>query len=123
MVMGELDIGPRQSNIPPKGKIVGVMVQYVELSLKISNNLPCSLLEKVLTETREINLGFRQALLPSIIQVLLVDHQVFIVMVITGVDIGLRPSNFLHKPWWTKHSPPNVYSRSYSMGCSRREST
>ena len=37
------------------------------------------------------------ALLPPIIQVVLVDHQIFIVMVMIEVDIGIRPDKFLHK--------------------------
>ena len=48
--MGELDIGTRPYTIPPKDKIVGVMVQYVEVGLNISTTLPCSMWEKVFME-------------------------------------------------------------------------
>ena len=44
----------------------------------------------------EVDLGLRPALLPPIIQVILVDHNFFIVVVITEVEIGLRPDNFMH---------------------------
>ena len=44
MVMRELDIGPRPDTIPPKEEIVGVMVQDVEVGLKILSTLPCSIL-------------------------------------------------------------------------------
>ena len=44
-----------------------------------------------------VDIGLRLALLPPIIEVVLVDHNIFIVMVITEIYIGLIPSNFLHK--------------------------
>ena len=43
-----------------------------------------------------VDLGLRPSLLPPIIQVILVDHPISIVMVITEVKIGLRTANFLH---------------------------
>ena len=42
----------------------------------------------------EVYLGLRKALIRPIIQVILVYHQVFIVMVILGVDRGLSHANF-----------------------------
>ena len=39
MVMVELDIGPRPSTLPPKEEILGVMVKYVEVFLKISSTM------------------------------------------------------------------------------------
>ena len=45
---------------------------------------------------RELYLGLVPALLPSIIQFIIVDYLVFIVMVITEVVIGLTPDNFIH---------------------------
>ena len=54
------------------------------------------MLEKVLIELEEVDLGIGPALLPPIIYVIMVDHLVFIVMVITEVDIGITPANFLH---------------------------
>ena len=54
------------------------------------------MLDKVLMELGEVDIGIITALLPTIIQVILVDHMVFIVMVITEVDIGITQANFLH---------------------------
>ena len=48
MVMGELDMVPRQATILPKEDIVGVTLQDMEVGLMRSTNLPCSMLEKVL---------------------------------------------------------------------------
>ena len=44
----------------------------------------------------EMDLGLVPALLPTIIQVILVDNMGFIVMVIKEVDIGLTTASFLH---------------------------
>ena len=44
----------------------------------------------------EVDIGLGPALRPPIIQVIMVDHLVFIVTVITEVGIGLTPANFLH---------------------------
>ena len=66
-------------------------MQEMVVCLKISTASPCSMLEKVLMSMGEVNLGFRPALLPTKVQVILVDHQVSIFMVITEMDIGLNP--------------------------------
>ena len=57
MVMIELDIGPSPENLPLKENILGVMVQYVKLVLKRSTTLPCSMLEKVLMDMGEVDIG------------------------------------------------------------------
>ena len=44
----------------------------------------------------EVDLGLGPSLLPPIIQVIMVDHLVFIVMVITEVDIDITPANFTY---------------------------
>ena len=44
VVMGELDICLRSDTIPPKEDIVGVMLQDVEVGLKISATIHCSIL-------------------------------------------------------------------------------
>ena len=44
----------------------------------------------------EMDLGLVPALLPPIIQLTMVDHLVFIVMLITEVRIGLTSAKFLH---------------------------
>ena len=44
----------------------------------------------------EVDLGIGPDLLPPIIQVIMVDHIIFIVMAITELGIGLTPANFLH---------------------------
>ena len=54
------------------------------------------MLEKVLVALGELDLGFGPARLPTIIQLIKLDHLVFIVMVITEVGIGITPANFLH---------------------------
>ena len=76
MVMKELDIGTIPDSLPPKEEIVGVMVQDVEVGLKISTTLPCSTMEKVLMVLGEAYLGLGLALSPPIIQVVLVYHLV-----------------------------------------------
>ena len=72
------------------------MVQYMKLGLNISTNHNFLMLEKVLMALGEVDISLGPALLPSIIQVIMVDHLVFIVMVITEGDIGITSSNFLH---------------------------
>ena len=47
MAMGGLDIGPRPSIIPPEEEISGMKFQDMEVGLKISTALPCSILDKV----------------------------------------------------------------------------
>ena len=82
MVMGELDICARTATLTTKEEIVGVVVQYIEVCLKRSITSPCAMLEKLLTELGELGLSLGTALLPPIIHVIMVDHLVFIVMVI-----------------------------------------
>ena len=72
------------------------MVQDAELSLKILTTRPCSMLEKVLMALVEVDFGLGPDLLPTIIQVIMVDHMGFIVMPIKEVDIGIPPSNVMH---------------------------
>ena len=47
-------------------------------------------------ELGEVDISIIPDLLPPIIWVIVVDHMVFIVMVITEVDIGITQANFLH---------------------------
>ena len=96
MVMGELDIGPRSASITNKEEIVVVMMQYMKVGLKRSSTCPFSMSDKVLIVLGEVYLGIRPALLPPIIQVIMVYQLVFIVMVITEVDMGIRPANCMH---------------------------
>ena len=63
----KLYIGTRPATITPEEEIVGVTVQYMEVGLNISTTLRCSMLEKVLMELGEVDLGLRQALLNPII--------------------------------------------------------
>ena len=44
----------------------------------------------------ELYIGLRPALIPPTNKVILVYRQVFIVMAMTEVDMGLRPANFIH---------------------------
>ena len=71
-------------------------VQYNEVVLKISITIPCSMLEKLLMALGEVDIYLGPSLIPRIIQVIMVDHLIFIVMVITEVGIGLTPTNFMH---------------------------
>ena len=71
-------------------------MQDSELGLKRPTTPICSMLEKVLIIMGEVDLCIIPALLPTMIWVVLVDHNIFIVMVMTEVDIGIIPDNFLH---------------------------
>ena len=75
----------------------------------------------MLTVMGELYIGLRTGLLPSIIQVILVDHQFLIFMVITEVDTGLIPANFIHITMVKKK--PKVFSRIYSKACARIKPT
>ena len=72
------------------------MVQDMEVGMKISITRPCSIVEILLMLVREVDLGLGPELLPSIIQVIILDHQVLIGMVITEVDIYITAANSLH---------------------------
>ena len=73
-MMGELDIGPRPANIPPKEEIVGVTVQDMEVGLKISTTRPCLMLEKVMMLLEEVNLGLGPALPTPTIKLFMINH-------------------------------------------------
>ena len=73
-----------------------MIVQYVEVGLKRLATLPYSMLKKVLTVMVEVDIGLISSFLSPIIRLILVDHWCFIVMVMTEVDIGLRPNISLH---------------------------
>ena len=94
--MGELDVGPRPDTLPPKEEILGMMVQDLELGMKISTTLPCSIVgESVDRYGRSVS---RSQTSPS------TSHNSgdifrssgFIDMLMTEVDIGIIPSSFLH---------------------------
>ena len=74
--MGEFDIDTRPATLPTKDEAVGVMVQYMELGLKISTTITFSIQETVLMEIGEVGLGIKPVLIPPIIQVILVYYQV-----------------------------------------------
>ena len=71
-------------------------MQGKEVGLKRSTTIPCSMLWKQLMALGEADLGLISALLPPIIQVIMIDHLIFRVMVIKEVGIGNTPANFLH---------------------------
>ena len=96
--MVEVDIGPIPATLPPitqvtmvdclvylnlKDDILGVMVQDVEVGLKISATLTFTMTEKVFMVVREVDIGLRPDLLPTIIHVILVDNLIFIFMIMT----------------------------------------
>ena len=72
------------------------MMQDVELGLKRSATITFAILEKVLMLIGEVGICLRPSLIPTISQMILVDHWVLIVIFMTEVDIGLRPANFIH---------------------------
>ena len=79
-----------------KEVIVGVMVQDVEVCLNRSATIYFTMMEKALIVVVKEYKGIRPSLIPTIIQVILVYHWFLIVLVMTEVDTGLRPANFLH---------------------------
>ena len=81
--MGELDTGPMSDTLNTRYDIVGVLLQDMELIMKISTTRPCSMMERVLLALGEVDLSLVPALLPPIIQLIMVDNLVLIVMVIT----------------------------------------
>ena len=66
------------------------------MGLKISATLSFTTLENMFMMKEEVDIGLRQGLIAPIIQVILVDHQGFIVMVMIDMDIGLRPAKNFH---------------------------
>ena len=94
--MGDLDIFPIPTTHTPKEYIVGFKMQDMEVGMNRSTTCPCSMLEKVLMALVEEGLGLGPSLLPTVIQVIIIYHLVFIVMVITEVVMFLTPANFLH---------------------------
>ena len=81
--MVELDIGPRPATLHPKEDIVGMVLQYMEVGPKIWTTCTCAMLDKLLKAMGEVDLNIGPDLLTPTIQVIIVDHLVFIVMVIT----------------------------------------
>ena len=47
-------------------------------------------------ELVEVDLGLGNSLLPPIIQVIMIDHVVFIIMAIKRLDIGTTLDSFMH---------------------------
>ena len=78
-----------------KDVIVGVTVQDVESGLNISATIHFTIVDKVLTVIGGVDIGLIPSPLPPIIQVILVYHWGFIVMVTTEVVIGIRPEIFI----------------------------
>ena len=96
VVMEELDICTRPATLPPEEEIVGVTVKDMEVGLKRSTTLPCSILYNMLMVLGELDLIIVTYLLPPIIQAIMSYHLVFIVRLITEVIIGLAPYNYLY---------------------------
>ena len=93
---GDLDIGPRPATIPPEDNIVGLTVQDMEKGLKRSTTIPCSILEKVLMELGEVDIGIGATFPHPKIQLIMETYLVLIVMMITEVDIGLTLVNYIY---------------------------
>ena len=81
--MGDLDIGLIPDTISTKEDIVGVMVQYMEVGPKIWTTCTCAMLDKLLKAMGEVDLNIGPDLLTPTIQVIMVDHLIFIVVLIT----------------------------------------
>ena len=96
VVMRELDMGTRPATITPKEEILGVTVKDLEVGIKIPVTLPCSMLKKVFMVMGEVDIGIRKHLILTIIQVILVDNQAFIVMISKEMDIGIKPAHLIH---------------------------
>ena len=94
--MLELDICRIPFTLTPREDRLGVMVKYMEVGPKRSTTRTFSMLDKVVMVLVELDIGLVLDLLPPIIQVIIVNHLVFIVTVITEVDIGITLANFLH---------------------------
>ena len=65
VVMRDLDIGPRPTTIITKYEILGVIMQDMEVGLKISTTHPCSMLDKLLMALGEADIGFGPSLIPT----------------------------------------------------------
>ena len=76
MVMVELDISYIRATLTKKEEILGVQLQGKEVGLKRSTILTSSIFRIVLMALVEVDLGIGQAVLPTIIQVIMVYHQV-----------------------------------------------
>ena len=74
MVMVELDICPISATLNANKEIVATTVQDMEVGLKISTNIPYSMLEKVLMALGELDIDIGPALLHPITQVIMLDH-------------------------------------------------
>ena len=53
------------------------MVQDMEVGLNRSTTCPCSMLEKVLMTLRDVDIGIGPALLRTIIQAIMLNHQFY----------------------------------------------
>ena len=71
-------------------------MEDLDLGLKIPACITFTILEKVLMVMGDVEIGLRPAPLPHMIQVGLLDHWVYLDMVIIEVDICLRPATLLH---------------------------
>ena len=74
--MVELDISYIPDTLTKKEEILGVKLQGKEVGLKRSTILTASIFRIVLMALVEVDLGIVQAVLPTIIQVIMVYHQV-----------------------------------------------
>ena len=68
--------------MPMKEAIVVVMMEDVDLGLKIPATLPFTIVEKVLMVMGEADIGLRPSPLPAIIQVGLVYFRVYLLMIV-----------------------------------------
>ena len=71
-------------------------VQDVEVDVKRYATITFTIMDKVLMIMREVDVSLIPSLIPTIINVILVDHWVFIVMVMIELYIGIITNNFIH---------------------------
>ena len=73
-----------------------VMMGCIYLGLKRPAAIIFTIMDKVLLVVGELDIGLRPYPPPPIIYLSLVDHSVYLYVVMREVDIGLRPYTFLH---------------------------
>ena len=96
MVIGDLDVGTRPDTLPPKEEILWMMLQDLEVVMKISTTLPCSIVGESVDEYGRSLSRYKTSPSTSHNSVDIFRSSGFIAMVTTEVDIGIIPSSFLH---------------------------
>ena len=72
--MRDLDIGPIPATIPSAEGILGMTVQDMDVRMKRSTNITCSMMDKLLMALQEVYIYIGPALLPPINKLIILDH-------------------------------------------------